>query len=67
LNRSAVKGWFAQQSDTVQQAKALETGWNNYAGYLMLGAAVGLSILIIIRMLQGIKIEKQLRAGKIGG
>jgi uncharacterized membrane protein YfcA len=67
LNRSAVKGWFAQQSDTVQQAKALETGWNNYAGYLMLGAAVGLSILIIIRMLQGIKIEKQLRAGKTGG
>jgi len=67
LNKSAVKGWFAQQPDTVQQAKAMETMWNSYAGYLMLGAAIGLSILIIIRMLQGVKIEKQLRVGKIGG
>jgi uncharacterized membrane protein YfcA len=67
MNKNAVKGWFAQQSDAIQQAKAMESMWNNYAGYLMLGAAIGLSILIIIRMLQGIKIEKQLRAGKTGG
>jgi uncharacterized membrane protein YfcA len=67
MNKSAVKGWFAQQSEAFQQAKAMETMWNDYSGYLMLGAAVGLSILIIIRMLQGIKLEKQLKAGKTGG
>ncbi len=63
-NKSAVKGWFAQQADAIQQAKAMETMWNSYAGYLMLGAAVGLTILIIWRMLQGIKIEKSLKLGK---
>jgi uncharacterized membrane protein YfcA len=67
LNKSAVKEWFAQQPDAIRQAKAVETMWNSYAGYLMLGAAIGLSILIIVRMLQGVKLEKQLRVGKIGG
>jgi hypothetical protein len=41
--------------------------WNAYAGYLMLGAAVALSILIIVRMLQGIRVEKRLRLEKMGG
>jgi len=67
LNKSAVKTWFAQQSEAIQQARAVERTWNDYAGYLMLGAAIGLSILIIIRMLQGIRVEKQLKIGKVGG
>jgi hypothetical protein len=67
LNKSAAKGWFAQQSEAIQQAREVERMWNAYAGYLMLGAAVGLSILIIVRMLQGIRVEKRLRLEKIGG
>lgn len=61
LNKDAVKGWFAQQSDIIQQAKAMESTWNNYSGYLMLGVACALSGLIIVKMLQGIKAEKNLR------
>jgi uncharacterized membrane protein YfcA len=67
LNKAAAKGWFAQQTEAIQQAREVERMWNAYAGYLMLGAAVGLSILIIVRMLQGIKVEKRLRLEKIGG
>jgi len=68
MNKDAVKGWFVQQSEAIQQAKAMETMWNNYSGYLMLGAAVGLSILIIAQMLKGVKMEKALlKAGTIGG
>jgi uncharacterized membrane protein YfcA len=67
LNKAAAKGWFAQQTEAIQQAREVERMWNAYAGYLMLGAAVGLSILIIVRMLQGIRVEKRLRLEKIGG
>jgi uncharacterized membrane protein YfcA len=59
LNKDAVKGWFAQQSDVFQQAKAMEKAWNDYSGYLMLFAACGLSALIIVKMVQGIKLEKK--------
>ena len=38
----------------------MEKAWNDYSGYLMLGAAVGLSILIISKMIQGIQLEKRL-------
>ncbi|MDP2158333.1 MAG: sulfite exporter TauE/SafE family protein, partial [Nitrospirota bacterium] len=62
MNKDAVKGWFAQQSDVIQQAKAMETAWNDYSGYLMLFAACGLSALIIVKMLQGIKLEKRVTA-----
>jgi uncharacterized membrane protein YfcA len=61
MNKEAVKGWFAQQSDVIQQAKAMEKAWNDYSGYLMLGVACALSGLIIVRMLQGIKAEKRLK------
>ena len=44
----------------IVQARAMEKAWNAYAGYLMLGAAVGLSILIISKMVQGIQMEKRL-------
>ena len=67
LNKNAAKGWFAQQTETIQQAREVERMWNAYAGYLMLGAAVALSILIIVRMLQGIRVEKRLRLEKMGG
>jgi len=64
FNKKAVTGWFAQQPDIIQAARASEVAWNAYSGYLMLGAACGLSLLIIVRMLQGIKLEKKLKAGK---
>lgn len=64
FNKDAVKGWFAQQPDIIQAARASEAAWNAYSGYLMLGAACGLSLLIIVRMFQGIKLEKKLKAGK---
>ncbi len=59
MNRDAVKGWLVQQSETFQQAKVMEKMWNDYSGYLMLGAAVGLSILIIMRMMQGVAYERR--------
>ena len=62
MNKSAVKGWFAQQSDVFQQAKAMETMWNNYSGYLMLGVSVALSALIISKMIAGIRLEKEVLA-----
>jgi uncharacterized membrane protein YfcA len=60
MNKDAVKGWLVQQSETFQHAKAMETTWNDYSGYLMLGAAVGLSVLIIQKMLQGVAYERKL-------
>lgn len=62
MNKEAVKGWFAQQSDVFQQAKAMEKAWNDYSGYLMLGAACGLSALIIYKMVQGVMLEKNVTA-----
>ena len=62
LNKDAVKGWFAQQSDVFQQAKAMEKAWNDYSGYLMLFAACGLSALIIVKMVQGVRLEKKVAA-----
>lgn len=64
INKSAVKGWFAQQSDVLQQAKAMEKAWNDYSGYLMLGAACALSALIVVKMVQGIMLEKKAAVAK---
>ena len=61
LNKQAVKSWIAQQSDVMQTAYAMEKVWNDYSGYLMLGAACGLSAIIIFRMLQGIVFERRSR------
>src|SRR5512139_736141 len=52
MNKPAVKAWIAQQSDVLQQAYVMDKTWNNYSGYLMLGAACGLSALIIVKMLK---------------
>jgi len=62
INKEAVKNWFAQQPEVIQQAKAMEKAWNDYSGYLMLGVACALSALIILKMIQSIKLEKKLRA-----
>lgn len=61
LNKPAVKSWIAQQSDVMQTAYTMEKVWNDYSGYLMLGAACGLSAIIIFRMLQGIVFERRSR------
>lgn len=64
FNKDAVSAWFAQQPEIIQSAKASEAAWTSYSGYLMLAAACGLSLLIIVRMIQGISLEKKLRAAK---
>jgi hypothetical protein len=62
MNKPAVKAWIAQQSDVMQSAYVMDKAWNNYSGYLMLGAACGLSALIILKMLKGIAYERKLAA-----
>src|SRR5512139_323267 len=62
FHKAEAQAWIAQQSDVIVHARAMEKAWNAYAGYLMLGAAVGLSILIISKMIAGIKLEKKLLA-----
>jgi hypothetical protein len=67
FHKAEAQAWIAQQSDVIIQARAMEKAWNAYAGYLMLGAACGLSILIISKMIAGIKLEKKLLADqKVG-
>jgi hypothetical protein len=44
----------------MQSAFALEKAWNSYSGYLMLGSACALSLIIIVQMVQGIIKEKKL-------
>jgi uncharacterized membrane protein YfcA len=61
-NKEAVENWFAQQPEIIQHAKAMEKFWNDCSGYLMLGVACALSAFIIFKMIQGIKLEKKLRA-----
>ncbi len=64
FHKAEAQAWIAKQSDVIIQARAMEKMWNAYAGYLMLGAAVGLSILIIAKMIAGIKHEKKVLAEK---
>jgi uncharacterized membrane protein YfcA len=62
MNKEAVENWFAQQPEIIQHARAMEKFWNDCSGYLMLGVACALSAFIIFKMIQGIKLEKKLRA-----
>jgi len=62
MNKEAVENWFAQQPEIIQHARAMEKFWNDCSGYLMLGVACTLSAFIIFKMIQGIKLEKKLRA-----
>lgn len=59
MNKDAVKAWMAQQSEAIQAASAMEKMWNNYSGYLMLGAACALSGLIVVKMVQGVLLERR--------
>jgi uncharacterized protein len=58
-HKSTVQSWIAAQSDVMQSSYTMEKVWNDYAGYLMLGAACGLSAVIIFRMMQGIVHERR--------
>jgi uncharacterized membrane protein YfcA len=58
MNKPAVKSWAAHQSDVIQTAVGMGKVWNDYSGYLMLGAACGLSGIIIFRMIQGMVRER---------
>lgn len=60
MNKAAVKGWIVQQSEAMQAAYAMEKVWNNYSGYLMLGAACALSALIVVKMINGVMYERKL-------
>jgi uncharacterized membrane protein YfcA len=62
MNKEAVENWFAQQPEIIQHARAMEKFWTDCSGYLMLGVACALSAFIIFKMIQGIKLEKKLRA-----
>jgi len=62
MNKEAVENWFAQQPEIIQHARAMEKFWNDCSGYLMLGVACALSAFIIFKMIQGIRLEKKLRA-----
>ena len=65
MNKPAVKAWIAQQSDVMQSAYTMDKAWNNYSGYLMLGAACALSALIIVKMLKGMAYERKLAAQSV--
>jgi uncharacterized membrane protein YfcA len=58
-HKTAVELWIAGQPDAMQSSYTMEKAWNDCAGYLMLGAACGLSAIIIFRMMQGIVREKR--------
>ncbi|MES0334841.1 MAG: hypothetical protein SFH39_00565 [Candidatus Magnetobacterium sp. LHC-1] len=54
--------WYRQKPDVMKSAYAMEKMWNNYSGYLMLGSATALSILIVVKMFQGVMYERRLHA-----
>jgi uncharacterized protein len=64
MHPAAVKAWLVQQPSAVRSAYAAEAVWNNYSGYLMLGAACALSALIIVRMVMGVIYERRLAAAE---
>ncbi|MEK7733353.1 MAG: TSUP family transporter, partial [Planctomycetota bacterium] len=59
MNKAAIKNWVAQQADIIQSAYAAERFWNNCSGYLMLGTATIMSLLIISMMVRGILRERE--------
>ncbi|MBF0103773.1 MAG: sulfite exporter TauE/SafE family protein [Deltaproteobacteria bacterium] len=65
MHKPAVQSWVTQQSDILQSAYVLDKSWNNYSGYLMLGAACALSALIIIKMIRGVIYERRLNGSKM--
>jgi uncharacterized membrane protein YfcA len=59
-NKPAVTSWVIHQSDAIQNAFNMGRAWNDYSGYLMLGAACGLSGIIIFKMIQGAVRERNI-------
>lgn len=57
-NKAAVKAWWAQQPEHLQQALAAEKMWASYSGFLMLGAACALSAVIIFWLVRGVLRER---------
>lgn len=57
-NKAAVKSWFAQQPELLQQALTAERIWASYSGFLMLGSACGLSAAIIFWLVRGVLRER---------
>jgi uncharacterized membrane protein YfcA/nucleotide-binding universal stress UspA family protein len=57
-NKAAVKSWFADQPEAMQQALAAEKMWSSNSGYLMLGSACALSAVIIFWLVRGVLRER---------
>jgi len=57
-NKPAVKSWFAEQPELLQQALVAEKTWSSYSGFLMLGSACGLSAVIIFWLVRGVLRER---------
>jgi hypothetical protein len=53
--------WLARQPQEIRSAHRLEAVWNDCAGWLMLGCACALSVLIVVKMVRGIVYERRLR------
>ncbi|MCX7012446.1 MAG: sulfite exporter TauE/SafE family protein [Candidatus Sumerlaeota bacterium] len=62
LHKTEFSEWLAGQSAAIQHALRMETVWNNLAGWLMLGSACALSLVIVLKMVRGILYERRLRA-----
>ncbi|MBF0541499.1 MAG: sulfite exporter TauE/SafE family protein [Nitrospirae bacterium] len=58
-NKAAIKIWIANQPESIQTSYGMAKYWNNMAGYLMLGSACALSLVIIYLMFKGIANEKK--------
>ena len=67
VNKTAIKAWITSQPEAVQTAYGLAKYWNNMAGYLMLGSACGLSLIIVYMMFKGMAEQKRsLNNSKVG-
>jgi hypothetical protein len=58
--------WLARQSPEIRSAHRLEAVWNDCAGWLMLGCACALSLLIVAKMIQGVVRERRLGRAAVG-
>lgn len=63
-DKGRFKTWMESQAPEHQTAPKLEKLWNELAGWLMLGSACALSLIIIVKMFQGIAYERRLNAAK---
>ncbi|HSI58130.1 MAG TPA: TSUP family transporter [Ideonella sp.] len=57
-SKPAVKSWFAEQPELLQQALVAEKMWSSYSGFLMLGSACCLSAVIIFWLVRGVLRER---------